>query len=1054
MFMLAAAFLLLSGIASLTYQVVWVRLLGLSMGSTSASISTVLAAFFLGLALGSYLAERITRNRINDLRAYIVLELIIGLSGLALLPILLNLDAIMAATPALGATIPMKFAVTTVLLLIPTVCMGATFPVMASLLIRRKDEVGVRVSQLYSLNTAGAVLGAALAGFFFVPNWGLDGAVYIAFSFNLLIVVLAIYLNQKISLPPIEVSTVEAKSAGAAVSNSITEEAPLRGRALIVLFATGLVAIATEVGWTKYLSIFTGTTIYGFAAILTIFLTGIAAGSWAIKSYIERMQRPELWMAFGLVLLGSSLLLTRAGLTWVPAIYQAMNHFPVEPWLKHGVKYTFVFVLLFPPTFLFGALFPINLRLYCGNLQGIRARIGKAYAVNTVASIFGSIMAGFWLIPYYGTDVLLTVMALVLLVLPLLFVPVLTTPVAKLSITAFAVLALLSSGLLPHLSYKDMITSVQYDGESYAGQEPKFLFLKEGKAGVISMITYNDRHVRLQNNGLNESFIDLEDENNVLLVESLLGLLPYMLHDDPKSAFVVGFGGGITTKALTFTKLESIRVVELEPAVIDAGRAIIGGREILALQDPRVTLTLNDARNTLLTESTKYDIIASQPSHPWLARASNIFTKNFFELVKSRLNDGGIYGQWVNLFHMDATTLKSLLRAFYEVFPHGMTFANLESGDFMMYGSVSPIIFDFAKIEQRLNEPKIKTALNYHGIYYARDLMWYFALSRDQALAASMDVPANTDTNILSEVRLSAIDNKPSPEESPYKFLIDNYTFNVRPYFATDEAADRIYQLGTYFLVEKNEQDIAQYSADQLKEIDPVKARGIEYEKHWHNFEYDETDALYIQHEQWPDRTHMQQALALVDRNRYDEATAVLPRVEVEGMRRILAARLLFDQQRFDELVAVDTQYDAEKLWRLSALARKDLITAGSELHALVQRVSPGLPQLRVLAGYYGVINDDKQLDRVARLIVQQQNKEIERIQQLLTDAIEAEQVQYSQNLLKRIEMLNPEENYKLKELRGKVAKLVVSPIQENDTGDQEVTINNGEKHTLSLYSS
>ena len=142
MLKLAALFLLLSGIASLTYQVVWVRLLGLSMGSTSASISTVLAAFFLGLALGSYLAERITRNRINSLKPYIVLEIIIGLAGLILLPILLNLDAIMAATPALGATIPMKFAVTVVLLLIPTVCMGATFPVMASILIRRQDEVG------------------------------------------------------------------------------------------------------------------------------------------------------------------------------------------------------------------------------------------------------------------------------------------------------------------------------------------------------------------------------------------------------------------------------------------------------------------------------------------------------------------------------------------------------------------------------------------------------------------------------------------------------------------------------------------------------------------------------------------------------------------------------------------------------------------------------------------------------------------------------------------------------------------------------------------------
>ncbi|MDT8384622.1 MAG: fused MFS/spermidine synthase [Gammaproteobacteria bacterium] len=1022
MFLLTATFLLLSGIASLTYQVVWVRLLGLSMGSTSASISTVLAAFFLGLALGSYLAERITRNRINDLKPYIALEIIIGLSGLALLPILLNLDAIMAATPALGATIPNKFAVTTALLLIPTVCMGATFPVMASILIRRKDEVGLRVSQLYSLNTAGAVLGAALAGFFFVPNWGLDGAVYIAFSFNLLIVVLAVYLNRKIELPPIEVSAAVPASA---TSVSAVEEAPLRGRALMVLFATGLVAIATEVGWTKYLSIFTGTTIYGFAAILTIFLTGIAAGSWAIKSHLERMQRPELWMAFGLVLLGGSLLLTRAGLTWIPPIYQAINHFPVEPWLKHGVKYAFVFMLLFPPTFLFGVLFPLNLKLYCGNLQGVRARIGKAYAVNTVASIFGSLMAGFWLIPYYGTDVLLTSMAIVLLLLPFLFVPALKTQLARVAITSVALIALLGSWLLPHLSYKDLISSVQYDEEAYTGKEPKYLFLKEGKAGVISMVTYDDRHVKLQNNGLNESFIDLEDENNVLLVESLLGLVPYLVHENPKSAFVVGFGGGITTKALTFTQLESIRVVELEPAVVEAGRAILGGK-IPALEDPRVTLTLNDARNTLLTENTRYDIIAAQPSHPWLARAANVFTKNFFELVNSRLNEGGIYSQWVNLFHMDATTLKSLMRAFYEVFPHGMSFANLSTGDFIMYGSGSPLIFDFAQIEQRMSGTKIKAALNYYDIYSARDLMWYFSLSREEALAASMTVPANTDTNILSEVRLSAMDNDPPPEENPYDFLRGEYRFNLRPHFGAD-AVERIYDLGTFYLSEWNELEMAQHAADQLRDLDPIKARGIEYEKHWHRFEFDEADALFAQHPHWPDRTYIQQALSLADRGRYEEAAAVMPKVEMESLRRTLSARLLYERGHYDELIVLNAKYDAEKLWRLSALAKRDLTAAGAALHALAQHVSPELPQMRLLAGYYGAINDAPQLERMARLIIKQQDKEIVRIQTLLSEAVEAEQGSRSQDLLRRLDRLNPEASYKLKTLRAKVEKLAAA---------------------------
>ena len=147
-FFLAASFLVLSGIASLAYQVAWVRLLGLSMGSTSASISTVLAAFFLGMAIGSYLAERITRNRINSLRPYIILEFLIGISGLALLPILLHLDGLLAFFPTLGTELSLKFFLALLLLSIPTLCMGATFPVMASILIRRHGEIGLRMSQL------------------------------------------------------------------------------------------------------------------------------------------------------------------------------------------------------------------------------------------------------------------------------------------------------------------------------------------------------------------------------------------------------------------------------------------------------------------------------------------------------------------------------------------------------------------------------------------------------------------------------------------------------------------------------------------------------------------------------------------------------------------------------------------------------------------------------------------------------------------------------------------------------------------------------------------
>ena len=884
-FLLAASFLVLSGIASLTYQVTWVRLLGLSMGSTSASISTVLAAFFLGMALGSYLAERITRNRIDSLRPYIFLELLIGVSGLGLLPILLHLDGLLALFPAIGTELSLKFFLALALLSIPTLCMGATFPVMASILIRRHGEVGLRMSQLYSLNTAGAVLGAALTGFVFIPNWGLDGSIYIAVALNMTIVLVALAVSRYWTLPALE-------PAAAALHSPVGEDSAYRLRAMIVLATTGFVSIATQVGWTKYLSIFTGTTIYGFAAILTVFLSGIAAGSWAIRSHLERIRSPQVWMATGLLLLGVALIVTRVGFSKLPPIYEVVNTLHTTPLLQHLTKYAIVFALLFIPTFLLGALFPLNLKLYCGTLTAVRGRIGKAYSINTVASILGAIFAGLWFIPRYGTDHLLTLMAVAILLMALIFLPTLRRPALQFALLGSVTAALLGGWWAPHLSYQALVASVgyQWDADAKKGMKPTFLFLKEGKAGVISLVTYDQRIAKLQNNGLNESLIHMHDPDRALLAETLLGLVPYMLHGDPQSAFVVGFGGGITTRALTLTDLKSIRVVELEPAVVDAGRHISRG-EIPALRDLRVRLDYNDARNTLLVEHTRYDLIVAQPSHPWLAGAANVFTRQFWEIVNSRLNEAGVFGQWVNLFKMDATTLRSLFQAFYQVFPHGMSFANLHTGDLVLIGAKRPLTFDYAHMTRILEQPQIRATLVTHNILTPAHLLWYFALSRDEALLAAGDARPNTDTNIISEVRLSALTTQPTGAEDPYAFMRRHFHLDLIPYLGSN-AADRLYAQADLYL-SADDMVLATKAAQQLAKIDPVRGRAVHYERAWRARDYARAATLYAQHPEWPDRTHKQHAQMLAQQGRFNAARESLQRIKDPALRKAADAALL-----------------------------------------------------------------------------------------------------------------------------------------------------------------
>lgn len=1001
MYILAAVFLLLSGAAALTYQVAWVRLLGLSMGSTSASISTVLAAFFLGMAIGSYLAERISRNRINSFKPYIVLEIGIALSGLILLPILLNLDSFIASVPALGSVLTGKFLITMLLLLVPTVCMGATFPVMASILIRKEREIGLRLGQLYALNTAGAICGAILAGFVFIPNFGLDGAIYIAVFLNGSVAALAFYFNRYITLPPLEIQKAEEHNTTS--SNKLNKNQKL---ALLVLMGTGFASIASEIGWTKYLSIFTGTTIYGFAAILGIFLMGIAAGSWYIRHRVESIKLPDKWLTYALIIATLMLVYARVGMATVPVLFEAINSISLSGAFKQWLKYFVVFLVIFPPTFVFGAIFPINIKLYCGDLSGVQARVGKAYAVNTLASIAGSIAAGFWLIPSVGTDTMLTIMCYLLLALTLLFMFSGNENIRKAPLTASIIICALVIEFFPHLDYKRLITSVayKYDYDALGGTEPEFLFLKEGKVSVISLVSYDGQHVKVQANGLNESFIDKFNPSNSLIVESLLAYFPYFLHQDPKSAYIVGFGGGITTRAFTHTDVESIRVVELEPAVVEAGKQLDHGPTI-ALEDPRVSIEFNDARNTLLIENNTYDLIAAQPSHPWRAGASNVFTQDFFELVHSRLNEGGIFSQWVNLFRMDVTTLKSLFKAFYNVFPEGLTLANLDTGDFMMIGSKAAVQFDFDQIADRMSRPEIAATLRNVEIKKPVDLLWYFGLSRNEAVEVSRDSIANLDRNIFSEVRLSSLLDEPSEDEDPYTFLRSSFNFDFIPYLEPTIAKEKLIEIADFFLY-WDTPAIALKIAHQLFTLDEAWGRGLKH--HIFDWRYDWQGATewYQSHKDWRPETHIAQLKIHLQQSQWNEAKEIVNNIQQDKWKAVAEAITLYYEGKLEYLSKRETQSVEEEYWRLLALAASDIKTAGKSLESIESKENTSSAYIETMIRYYATTGQIEKMSEWSHRLSDNFDRQLARFNKLTDIALEENNLEWNKRLIEKIQSL------------------------------------------------
>ncbi len=780
-------FLIGSGTAAMIYQVIWIRLATLSMGATSLSLSIVIGAFFLGLGLGSFLSRYINHQKRSILTTYARLEITIAFSGLALLPVLLNLDYLIANVPLFSEIPALKFIVITLLLLIPTTAMGATLPLISTLLIQKRKTMGKHYAQVYSLNTFGAVLGALLCGFILVPLIGLDGAIYTAVLINMVIAFLAISASQKgalfsngtpkMSTP--ENSLLSKLNSSYPASSHIKTSSPVvnqqKWKALGVLFITGFVSIATEIGWSKYLIIFTGSTIYGFSTLIAILLFAIATGSWVIRHYLDAIKEPSLWLGYALLTLSILLVYTYSGLSYIPALQTYLTHNDFSFATQNALKYLAIFALISPPSFLFGMLFPLALKLYTQTAERVQPDSSTAFGVNTIAGILGSMVAGFWLIPYFGTAVLLLGMAAIIAIVGALFLLSLSLKKQSLIVLVLSVLTLVTLILSPHLSYKPLLIAYFNSQGKTNLTENQVTYIKEAKSGVIAIIDHGNQYSRLINNGLSEATIDHFNQNNIDLTASLLALLPYLLHSEPspqKNGFIIGFGGGISAYALTKTPIQSIKVVELEPAVIEAMKSIYPEGKVPALSDKRVTLEIQDARHVLLAQQKRYDMIISQPSHPWLSGASNLFTEEFFDIAKNRLKESGIYSQWVNLFKMDATTLKGIIKAFNNTFPYTSSFVIRRNEDLILIGSKQPIQPTYNMVASRLNEPRIQEILSQHKITKPEELAPYQGLNRYQMVNMTQDAESSTQMNIMTEIHLSQLGwQSPTGEQNPFDLL-------------------------------------------------------------------------------------------------------------------------------------------------------------------------------------------------------------------------------------------------------------------------------------------
>lgn len=780
---LIAVLFFFSGLTSLVYETLWIRVLSLGVGSTSASMGLVLSIFFFGLSMGSFIAGKFSYRIRKPLLTYGILEGLIGVYSLAIIYILFDFHKILGFLPLEGSFswfgVTMKFLLVFIFLSVPTIFMGASLPLLVKIFVKNGENLGKKLGLLYGLNTMGAVFGAFLAGFYFIPQFGILKSNHMMAILNFVILIVAYLLQRK--LAPIEnPPRTEKKSFFTLLpkNSSSAKKFILIGCGIV-----GFTSITAEVVWNKYLGIFLGSNIFGLGLILSLFLLGIALGSLILSLYVEKVKdKVNLFITLAIIGVGLTLAATYL-LNGAPLLVHFISYYLGATVSVLTIKSIITGIILFIPTSFFGALLPLGTRILVDDHHDTPEIVGTAYTINTIGSILGSCLSGLVLIPLFGSAFTLK-FGLVLLVLTVLFITArkFRNPLPL----SISLLALFVIFFAQGIDFKNIIKSAYYQRSTdetsltevmkyFSDKEgEEFKMIIEGKTGIISLsqVPYEGddykSYLRLKTNGLNESFYNLEKIAELPKYEGLLAFLPYALAEDPKSAFIVGYGGGYSADFLTSTDLDLVHVVELEEGIMEAANYVHKGKNPI-LKRKNLKLEIEDARFVLATgKSGPYDIIISQPSHSWLTGVANLFTQEYFEIVKGNMTENGVFSQWLNLYNMNQEVLKSILKTFYTVFPNGGIFTNLGDEEVILIGTKKDIKFSLERLTILSQDKKIKNQLAQIPFKSPYHLLAHFSIGREDILKLTNKAPLNTDVNAFAEVRQSKLfyqGSKSNPEE-------------------------------------------------------------------------------------------------------------------------------------------------------------------------------------------------------------------------------------------------------------------------------------------------
>lgn len=784
-----------SGLSVLIYELVWSRYLTLIFGSSVFAVSTVLACFMVGLALGSWLIGKWVDTSKTGIQILIYLQIGIGLYGL-FSPILfsitndLNINLLRSMETTLATKQIIRLSLSFLILIFPTLLMGGTLPTIISIFNQHLNKLGKDAANVYAVNTLGGVFGAFLTGFFFIKLLGIKNTIYLAVLIDLLLAYIAFNLYKKIRKSNI---LLEERKKIKLFGNNQAYSKKLVSFVLFAFALSGFTSLSYEVYWTKILTLFFGDSVYDFAIVLSTFLFGIGIGSYIFGKVFNKIKNSVFSLAMIEILIGLFSILCLFLIHQLPYIVNYLQSMSTMYsmygewyWIMATIiKFGYAFLVMLLPTILFGATFPLVSQICIKSLKTTGRGIGIVNGMNTLGATIGSLSSGFLFISLFGIQKSVILTAILNVGIGLLLISfvlngkkikiysyvstILIVAIMITSLPSWDKLRMSTSFLEPDQEIENALSLLYYNEDAY------------GITSVVDFTPWNQKYLttnRIYTQNTSD-LMGLEDHRR-------LGHIPLLLHKQPESALVIGLGAGITLRGVSEHHLKTTDVVEISSGVKKAA-AYFSEENDNVLENPDINFIIEDGRNYIATSNKKYDVIIGDILFPMSSGSSHMFSKEYFELSKERLKRGGIMAQWLPIHQLSLQEIQIISKTFKQAFSNTSIWYGMVGESVPVIGLIGAdqeYSISLRSIIEKYNDPSLVKELEEIGLNSPYLLLSNYITHGNAIDQFAGDQPINQDDHPILEFMNPKLSSQYVQRGQKNLFILKELTEEISPFLS------------------------------------------------------------------------------------------------------------------------------------------------------------------------------------------------------------------------------------------------------------------------------